>query len=166
MRNSFALATVTPIKHATGVKHATQASTNSSRRWPTPTVSGQLQETLFSVPPRLVEVAAGLCYIMYPKPPFKGIDAWKLGHTTRTVWIRAAEIDCFPVAWWPGGKYDERAMHRLFGHLRMSPSAEFFRRGADIDQWVLQQALKAGRAAELAALAEIFRRSAWNEEAA
>jgi len=112
------------------------------------------QGMLFDVP-RPERMELGNVYVMH-MPQRSGPDMWKIGHTVRSVQVRAREIACVPIAWWPGTEHDERDLHRRFKRLRMSPSAEFFLRAPDIDQWVLQMARRAGRPAELAALAQIF----------
>lgn len=86
-----------------------------------------------------------------------GPDMWKIGHTVRWPERRARELAATPVCWWSGSVADERRCHRRFKHRRLSPGCEYFYRGADIDQWVFEQATRWATRDQLATLADIFR---------
>jgi hypothetical protein len=84
---------------------------------------------------------------------------WKLGYTEAFPPIRARQIACVPVAWWPGSMRDERRMHRLWKRSRVSPAAEFLEHSDALDRWVLQRINEmppAFRARQLEAFAQIM----------
>lgn len=68
-----------------------------------------------------------------------GDPFWKNGYTEASVRVRARQIACIPVAWWPGTEKDERHCHRMWKVNRVSPAAEFFKHGYAYDQWVLRK---------------------------
>jgi len=71
-----------------------------------------------------------------------GDPYWKNGHTEASVFVRARQIVCVPVAWWPGTEKDERRCHRMWKKNRVSPAAEFFRHGFAYDKWVRAKILE------------------------
>lgn len=90
-----------------------------------------------------------------------GPPMWKLGFTTVFPPRRAGQMACIPVAWWPGSMRDERRMHRLWKHDRVSRASEFFYHSDALDRWVLARTREmptAYRPAQLAAFAEIMLR--------
>jgi hypothetical protein len=102
--------------------------------------------------------APGRCYIGHFEQR-TGPAMWKLGYTEASVYVRARQIACVPVAWWPGSMADERRMHRQWKHQRVSPVNEFFYHGPEIDRWVLQKTREMiAPATQLAVLAEILLR--------
>ena len=100
----------------------------------------------------------GRCYIGHFEQR-TGPAMWKLGYTEASPYVRARQIACVLVAWWPGSMADERRMHKQWKHRRVSPTAEFFYHGPDIDRWVLGMTREMAAATnQLAVLAEILLR--------
>jgi hypothetical protein len=107
------------------------------------------QDMLFNVPPSLRHVDGVTptwlrgpwvyaCH-MFQKT---GDPFWKIGTTEASVFVRARQIACVPVAWWPGTEQDERRWHREWKKKRLSPAGEFFRHGYALDAWVRRQILE------------------------
>ena len=85
-----------------------------------------------------------------------GPAMWKLGETGASPLVRARQIKCTPVAWWYGTLQDERRMHKLWKHHRVSPAAEFFWQDGDqLDRFVLRK-IQGMPATLLAAQLEVF----------
>lgn len=106
------------------------------------------------------QAAPGNCYAAHFFQR-TGRPMWKLGYTEVSPLVRAKQIACIPVAWWPGSTRDERAMHRLWKHHRVSPAAEFFEHSDDMDRWILQkvgQMPAAFRAGQMEVFAQIMLR--------
>lgn len=88
-------------------------------------------------PATLAPVPSSWCYIAHMFQS-SGPAMWKLGYTAVSPLVRARQIACVPVAWWPGTMRDERRMHRQWKADRVSPAAEFFRHGHSLDRYVWQ----------------------------